>query len=67
MCAVEVVKRVCVWQAKIYSCTASEDNVICSVGNPMRLNEEATFQLILGPGTIQQSVVECEIVVVANT
>ena len=67
MCAVEMLKHACDWQAKLYSCTASEDQVICSVGNPLRLNEEATFQLILGPGTIQQSVVECQIVVVANT
>jgi len=49
-----------------YECTAGEEKVVCIIGNPMKSDAEATFQLTLGPADLQQSVDECQVTIVAN-
>jgi hypothetical protein len=52
-------------QAKRYDCTASESNVICSIGNPLQPNGRASFNLRFRPS--EQWNFDCLVTVTVNT
>jgi hypothetical protein len=55
-------------QGKLYSCTAFENSVLCTLGNPMPRNQRASFRLTLSPSTDSQTTDDCcSVIVTANT